>query len=919
MALEIWTQPSKYSFGTFIEREQIVVPTIVGVTSIWNINTTYTETDSVLYNNRTYICLDTNIDVIPGTNSSIWGVYLKLPTENDEDVTYTVISGSLPPGLSISGNYIKGTPFEVSRYADFTFCIRAVRNNQFSDRTFTISIDGADQPTFITAAGPLQIHTNNVQYFALDSSYIDFQIEVLDFDTATGQRLSFFIADNGGKLPPGLILTDDGRIVGFIQPVLVLSTLDGNGAYDDGRYDSVAYDFGFKSSNGYDTYLYDTVTFDYSTPTNPPKKLNRNYGFEVTVTDGDSIAKRKFDIFVVGDDYFRSDNTTWLTDNGLFTADATYLRAPIWLTPRNLGVVRANNYLTMFIDTYDTGNVLYQLDEVNAQIEATTFKKSISDNIVGSMFLTISGVSTPPVVNQWLIITPLGGTKYQISNVQSLNNNEYRLTLSTALDADIENNILFYIGTLSVLPPGMSFDYASAELYGVLPYQPAITKNYNFSITAYRFSDKGELARASRMFTLSVLGEVESAITWNSSSNLGHINANFISTLKLSATSTLPNTFLLYQLTSGRLPPGLSLNLDGEIIGKVRQYANDSLGLKGLTTFDFGMSTTFDKGAITFDREFIFTAEVKDYLGYSAISKTFTISVDTLNQKVFSNIRTQPLLKMSQRVYWKDFINNSSIFTASSIYRPADSNFGVQSNLSMLVYAGIETTDPEKYISAIGLNHKRKRFQFGDVKKAIAYVPGTTTVVYEVVYVQMTDPLEPNRNRLSHKITNHNPQPDIIKIDNSNDIWLPGFSPINDAVKQAQLNTNGLDAIRPDPIVTIDSNGYKASNPNIKEYYPSSISNWRDNIKTVGDKERYYLPLWMRSIQPGTMQELDYQLAVPLCYCKSGAADDIILNIKFSGFDFKMLDFTADRYIIDSVVGETGDKYLVFKNDRITL
>jgi hypothetical protein len=75
----------------------------------------------------------------------------------------------------------------------------------------------------------------------------------------------------------------------------------------------------------------------------------------------------------------------------------------------------------------------------------------------------------------------------------------------------------------------------------------------------------------------------------------------------------------------------------------------------------------------------------------------------------------------------------------------------------------------------------------------------------------------------------------------------------------------------------------------------------------------------MRSIQPGGNQELDFQLAVPLCYCKVGTADDILLNIKFSGFDFKLLDYTVDRYTIDSVKGQSQDKYLVFKNDRITV
>jgi hypothetical protein len=83
--------------------------------------------------------------------------------------------------------------------------------------------------------------------------------------------------------------------------------------------------------------------------------------------------------------------------------------------------------------------------------------------------------------------------------------------------------------------------------------------------------------------------------------------------------------------------------------------------------------------------------------------------------------------------------------------------------------------------------------------------------------------------------------------------------------------------------------------------------------------ERNYLPLWMRSIQPGETQEINYVAAVPLCYCKPGGADDIILNIKNSGFDFKLLDYTVDRYIIDSVTGEYTDKYLVFRNDRTTI
>jgi hypothetical protein len=75
----------------------------------------------------------------------------------------------------------------------------------------------------------------------------------------------------------------------------------------------------------------------------------------------------------------------------------------------------------------------------------------------------------------------------------------------------------------------------------------------------------------------------------------------------------------------------------------------------------------------------------------------------------------------------------------------------------------------------------------------------------------------------------------------------------------------------------------------------------------------------MRSIQPGTSQEVGFVLAVPICYCKIGTSADIILNIQHSGFDFKTLDYTIDRYIIDAVEEQASDKYIVFKNDRIVV
>lgn len=1058
-------------------------------------------------------------------------------------VSYTVISGTLPPGLRITDSSIVGTPFDVARETVFTFCIRASHTSGIADRTFKINVSGADAPEFVTQEGYLDVGTAN-QLYTIDSTYIDYQIEAFDADLATGQRLSYFIADNSGTLPPGLSLTVDGRIVGFVKPTLSIKPEDGDGTFDNSFYDSVAFDFAYRPSNGFDSYVYDQQFFDYSLPSIRPRKLNQNYEFIVTVTDGDSIARRKFAIFVVGDDYFRADNTNWLDGSSQFTADVTYLKSPIWATPANLGTYRANNYVTVMLDTYDTEGIVYELVAAteeweqnkdyaygdiilvdlntgkslvcitahNSQTEFDTTKwadyglppgtsfDQTSGEVFGSIpyqpaiskvyrfivdavrysgeidvneyivtptnqglevsqivistsefpditralssitnievtttytdpsqqefeygndlvitaFDSISdvtvlancyidgttltvGTATNPIVigavlngagviagtyivsnisgsgagSTWVVsqpqtvedvtlvgyyvvkltfedtTAPTVGRYYRITgNSNSLYNGFFLCTDSSTTSISLSfatDPGEFGTGTTLIAMVTASVDTPSAVDVIQTNIDPAFITNINYNnpaevvielatpisvlttdstVVNVRFSTpSGEVARTSRLFYMNLIGEVDSTIEWVSNSDLGSLTANFISTIKLEATSTITNALLLYTVTSGRLPPGLSLALDGELVGKVRQYGDGTN--PGITLVD-GKEFTLDGGKTIFDKVFTFTVKARDQYGFSASEKTFTIKVETPDQLTYSNIRTRPFLKIEQRESWKEFINNTSVFTPDSIYRPNDSNFGLQTELSMLVYAGIETTEAAAYISAMGLNHKRKRFHFGDVKKAIAYLPGTYTPVYEVVYVQMVDPLEPNKKRLPGKISSRSIQPNAITVDLSNNIWASGWTGSN-PTQQALLEQPAIGAYRPDTTLTVDSTGYEVSNPNVNEYFPNSISNWRDNIKNWQDgdtslaTERNYLPLWMRSIQPGSNQELDFQLAVPLCYCKVGKADDIVLNIKYSGFDFKTLDYTADRYIIDSVEGLTSDKYLVFRNDRITV
>jgi len=760
-------------------------------------------------------------------------VSIPLPINVQTGVTFSVISGTVPSGLAIrylSGSWqLVGTPFLTTNNTDFTFCIRANNGIAISDRTFNMVVYTLGVPEFITPAGELPVGLGG-QYYVMDNSYISFQLDAFDYNDTTGQPLRYYIADNDGTLPPGVTLSSTGLVSGFIKPVLQISVGDGSGNFDESLFDKVGFDFGKTPTNGYDSFNYDNVFYDYNELTTSPQSLSANYQFRVTLTDGISSTQRVFRIYVAGSDEFRADSTTLDGQAGDFYAGSSFIRTPVWITDSNLGVFRANNYITIPMALYD------------------------------------------------------------------------------------DNSVVFGIEDETKLPPGLKFDPNGGDLYGVVPYQPSVSKSYSFTLTSTRY-EEDESVTATKTFTMVILGDVTSQILWSTPNDLGSIPANYVCTLSVLATSTVPNTSVSYVISDGALPNGLSLNPDGEIIGTPVQYYDPVNNIKGLTTVD-NRSTTFDHDTVTLDHVYNFSITAQDQYGYSDVTRKFKLTIATPNTTSYSNITAKPLLVPGQRVLWKDFINNSTIFPSDSIYRPNDPNFGLRTDLTMLVYAGIETELAAAYVGAIGLGVKKKRFQFGSIKTAVATDTVTDQAVYEVVYIQLIDPSEPDGKHLPLSIKVSNPTSQLVSTDASNSIW---------SLNLADLTADAPTASRPAYNVTADSTGYTAGNPNTDTYYPNSITNWQQRLKTVGLNERNYLPLWMRSIPVGGKEELGYVLCVPLCFCKVGTSTTIVTNIrKLSDFDFKSIDFTVDRFTITAVRNSSNevvqsDKYLVFRNDRITV
>jgi phage-related protein len=88
----------------------------------------------------------------------------------------------------------------------------------------------------------------------------------------------------------------------------------------------------------------------------------------------------------------------------------------------------------------------------------------------------------------------------------------------------------------------------------------------------------------------------------------------------------------------------------------------------------------------------------------------------------------------------------------------------------------------------------------------------------------------------------------------------------------------------------------------------------RDNIRSIGETELNFLPLWMRTSQPGSIENLGYVKAVPLCYVKPGNSTTIINALNTADIKFNQFDFDIDRYVIDSTTGNSNEQYLLFHN-----
>ena len=481
-----------------------------------------------------------------------------LATSDVSAVAYTLIAGSLPRGLRLIDNAIKGSPSEVKSYTTSRFVIRAQDSNDLEDRTFSLSVDGADAPEWITKEGYLQVGTGEA-YFVLDNSRVNFQLESYDADVIAGDKLEYYLVPMGGQLPPGLSLSRSGVISGFTDPIFAIDyNASLNGGYDTGAFDVTPIDFVEAKSNGFDDYFYDNVTYDYSEPSRSPKRLSRSYSFVIAVTDGATVVRQSFKIYVVTEEFLTADNSIVQISTNVFTADASSDRVPLWISDSNLGRYRSNNYVTLFLDVYDPpslpGTITYFL---------------LPTNNNGSPSVPPPGLELDSVTGELAGVVP-----YQ---------SKISKTYSFTVEAVNFPSTLYSSGYTLVGNWNTSINYSPNQAVKYLNYIYICTKENRAIIpTNTTYWTKG-VSSAAKTFNVEIVGEIESAVRWVSNESLGTIRPNQPSQLFVEANTVLYGGRANYKKISGDLPIGLELLSDGKIQGKVKQFA-DAAG-PGLTRF----------------------------------------------------------------------------------------------------------------------------------------------------------------------------------------------------------------------------------------------------------------------------------------------------------------------------------------------
>jgi hypothetical protein len=787
------------------------------------------------------------------------GQYYSVPlTATDPDggtVYYRVIAGALPSGIVVDSNtgllhgipaateFVQSELIDLAETVTSKFAIRAytvkVQSGQIivdrlSDRTFTLSVIGQDNPQWITPPGQVGVF--------YDASPVSLQLEYNDNDRYDPLQVLLV----AGELPPGLVIDNTGLITGYIKLVTPfgIGVIPGND----------------RAGQGWDDYPYDWPTSTIST----------SYEFTLEVTDGKASDLRTFFIFVYARNSLTADNNTVSNDTTFITADVDNNRPPVMITPPgDIGRVRHDNFFAFKIDAESPdGNPFeYSLStgpRIGFDAPGSLYDSSGFDRI---------NLALPPNLQLdpqtgWIsgYLTNIGATKriytFAVRAVElapstaSSPPNFYEITVEGDIDTEItwitptdlgfiDNGEQSTLTVEAVARSGAELNYrfASPSRQGFLSsiwvnaggsgYDPANPPAVSF-ISEFGYG-------ATAIAQVGAGGAVETIQIVNP--GFGYVRPPEVRIVGGGGSGAQAVAFLEYNPQGGyfsKLPQGLRLLPSGNIAGNVswKTFLLDG----GTTTLDRTSQTGRPPSFTTIDSLFIFHVEAYNAAKTLSSVKEFRITVlNTLDSPVL-DIDLVAFPPDRDRDFIQNLLTSPNVMQENLIYRPDDPNFGVSKRVQFLHLSGLSPKQTEVFVDAMTKNHYRKNLVLGEIRTARA-LDDDGNVLYEVVYSTIIDDLVNNQG---------------ISVGES--VQLP----------------------------------YPADGQTV--VYPNSLADMRERILGSVPKISERLPLWMVSRQENG-QVLNYQPAWVIAYAQPGASAQLAYNIRnFVGNRLNTIDFELDRY-----------------------
>jgi len=734
-----------------------------------------------------------------GTYSSLVAMATTLvatPVTPATSVTYQIIAGSLSPSLTLNTTtgVISGIPDLVTEITTSAFTVRATDNlGNIRDRTFTISILGQATPEFTTPNGSLI----TIQ----DSLWIELPVEYNNPDTNNPVAVRL----RQGLLPPGLEINAQGIIRGYANPPTgsgIASSIVTYATATDSVTDliTVVSTVGFTVGRPV-TFAGTTIGGLVENQTYYVKSIASITQFSVSITQNGSIV-----------------NLT--TETGFMTVN---LPAASTSTP----VIRTYSFTLELASPLggDIGNYSITVINQNTPVEQGGPGKLPNTRlpvILNSRPLTYLLTDQDPYYGYYILPPVDPSVTVSIGTFVS---GEY--FAFKVIGHDFDGNDISYL--YSSFPPASNLvgNTQTGWITGTPIIDSRGISTFNFSVSVYKTSAPSYKS-ATYNFSFNVRKEITDVVIWRTNSNLGNIYNGSISDLAVAATS---DTVLSYRITSGSLPPNLTLAETGDIIGRVADQPTDTLLAIG------------DKTVFTFTVQ----AYSTKFVAISS-SKTFTLTVVQAYDRPTETLYIKAAPPLNDRQILKTLLGTDTYIPPEMIYRPNDVYFGKATSVIYEHAYGIYASDIERYLEAIKeKNYYWRYITLGEIKTAVAK-NSAGEVIYEVVYSEVIDDLV-NPNGISVPI----------------EIVWPRPIPLNLGFWYTSL----VDTFTSYEVVESQEYFTSLTPGTAQRLYPNSLYNMRTRISIeVGqDKNSNLLPLWMTS-QQADGNTLGYTQAWVICYTK---------------------------------------------------